>query len=166
MTITFQYTPENLQQAYELHLKKFSPFGGRVMMLLGVLIIWAGLILMLIYHKQGIQMPYVIFIALGLLVLVFNYIYQKNIGKRMHQSLSEFHRPFQIDINDSHVMLHLNEIETVYEWDRFSKAVITEKQTLLYFNDKLFYYFPSTNFEANDYNNFCSLVRKMIAIQK
>lgn len=166
INIQFQYTPKNLQTAYELHLKKFSLFQGRVMMLFGFMIIWAGLLLMMIYHKQGILLPHVIFILLGILVIAFHFVYIKTIGKRMYNSLTEFHDPYNIEITNEGIQLFLSESQPKYLWQQFKKAVITDTVTLVYFNDKAFYFFMAADFANNDYKSFTDLVRSEIQIIK
>ena len=166
INISFQYTAANLQAAYELHLKKFSVFGGRIMLVLGFMILWAGLLLMLIYHKQGIQPPHIIFALLGIMVILFHFIYYNGIGKRQYARLQEYHNPFEIEMNEEVVALYITEPTSVYSWQQFSKAVVTEKMILLYFDDRLFYFFPVENFRDDSFIRFTELVKSKIAVVK
>lgn len=166
ISIQFQYSVKNLQAAYELHLKKFSLMQGRVMLVFGFMIIWVGLLLMMIYHKQGILLPHVIFLLLGVLVVAFHFIYLKTIGKRMYNSLEEFHKPFSIEIDDEGIQLMMEEAQPKYAWLQFSKAVITEKIILIYFNDKAFYFFMKEDFRDNDFSKFSEMVKEHIQVIK
>jgi hypothetical protein len=98
MQLTFQYSPQLLQKAHELHFRKFFPFQGRLPLILGVLAIWAGLLLLLILGKEGNKLISVSLLVFGVLSIGLYYWMMKTLGKRVYKKLKTYHDPMMIDV--------------------------------------------------------------------
>ena len=162
MLITFQYSPRILQQAHELHYKKFFQFQSRLPMILGFLSIWAGLLLFLILGKDGNKFLSISLVAFGLIAIAIYYWMMKTIGKRVYKKLTGYRDPFVIDINPQNINMTVRETSYEIPWEDVKKALIAPELILLYPTDRMFYIFPKNNFEGNEFEGFEQLVRRKV----
>ena len=163
MTITFKYTPELLQRAHELHYKKFFPLRGKIILVLGLLAVWAGLLLLLV-KGGGRNLWYSIpLMVYGLIAVAIHFYVSKTIGKRAYKKLVEYHDPFSITVHDAGLFIEIKNSEYEVPWSGIRKALLTGELTLLYPNDAVFFIFPKENFPANEYFEFAKIVKEKTA---
>ncbi|MFI5135145.1 MAG: YcxB family protein [Chitinophagales bacterium] len=162
MIIQFQYTPALLQRAHELHYKKFFPLQGRLLLFLGLLSAWAGLLLLLV-KGGGINLWFSIpLIVYGIVAITSNFFMTKTIGKRTYKKLADYHDPMTIEIDDEKISISIRDAVNEIPWSNFTKALITDEMILLYPSDKVFFIFPKKNFSGDEYAGFCELVKTKI----
>ena len=160
MQLTFQYSPQLLQKAHELHFRKFFPFQGRLPLILGVLAIWAGLLLLLILGKEGNKLISVSLLVFGVLSIGLYYWMMKTLGKRVYKKLKTYHDPMMIDVGKEKIDLTIKDVTYEMPWADIKKAVVTADIILLYPTERMFYIFPEKNFQPGDFPEFEKLVRE------
>ena len=162
MTITFKYTPQLLQKAHELHYKKFFPLRGKIILILGVLATWAGLLLALV-KGGGINLWYSIpLITYGVIAIAIHFYMTKTIGQRAFKKLKDYHDPFSISISVDGLIIEIKGKQYEVPWSNFKKALIADEFILLYPSDAVFFIFPSENFSREDFISFSQLVKEKI----
>ena len=162
MTITFKYTPEILQRAHVLHYKKFFPLRGKILFYLGLLSIWAGLLLLLVKgggRNLWYSLPLILY---GIIAVIVHFFLMRSIGSRAYKKLREYHDPMQIEIDEENVSLTIGENKSVIPWSDFKKALLSEEIVLLYPRDTVFFIFPKENFAGNDFEEFQKIVKEKV----
>lgn len=162
MNITFQYTPQVLQQAHEIHYKKFFQFQSRLPLILGFMAGWAGLLLLLILGKEGNKFLSISLIFSGVIAIIIYFWMLKTIGKRVYKKIPQYHDPFMIAINDQLILMTIHGETFELPWESIKKAVVTNNNVLLYPTDRMFYIFPKRNFSNNEFEEFEELVRNKV----
>lgn len=163
MQITFQYKPVILQKAHALHYKKFFLFQSRLPMLMGLLAIWAGLLLLLILGKDGNRFLSISLIISGCIVIGIWFWLMRNTGKRVFKRLAKYHDPMVMTIDEQAIIMTIQSENYELPWADIKKALITADMILLYPTERMFYIFPEANFKNADFTEFESLVRKKVA---
>ena len=163
LTIQFQYTPQLLQRAHELHYKKFFPLRGKVILILGILSAWSGLLLLLV--KGGgknlwYSVPLIIY---GVVAVILHFYTNRTIGKRAFKKLKDYHDPFTMRIDESGVEISIGEQPYALQWDKIQKALLTDEMILLYPNDKVFFIFPEENFTPQDFSDFRIMAKERVS---
>ncbi|MEO5673687.1 MAG: YcxB family protein [Chitinophagales bacterium] len=162
MTITYKYTPHLLQQAHELHYRKFFPLRGKIILILGLLSAWAGLLLLLI--KGGgknlwYSVPLIIY---GIVAIILHFYISRTVGKRAFKKLKQYHEPFSISADDDGLIIEIKNKQYEVPWNGLKKALMTDDLILLYPNDAVFFIFPRVNFSANGFDEFRNKVKENI----
>jgi len=162
LTIQFQYTPKLLQRAHELHYRKFFPLQGRLLLFLGLLSAWAGLLLLLV-KGGGINLWYSVpLMVYGVIAIMAHFFMMKTIGKRTYKKLSDYHDPMTIEINDEKISFSIHDAVNEIPWSNFIKALIADDMVLLYPSEKVFFIFPKKNFQPNEFSEFEKITREKI----
>jgi hypothetical protein len=161
LTIQFQYTPEILQRAHELHYKKFFPLQGRLLLFLGLLSAWAGILLLIAGDGNNLWygLPLILY---GLFAVGSHYYMRRSIGKRAYAKLSAYHGILDIEISEANVSITVSHHRNEIPWADFKKALVTDEMVLLYPNDKVFFIFPKNRFAGTDYGDFIEMVERKI----
>ncbi|MBA2407316.1 MAG: YcxB family protein [Chitinophagales bacterium] len=162
MNITFQYTPTTLQAAHELHYKRFFRFQSRLPIFLGMLAVWSGLLLFLILGKEGNKFLSISLMVTGAGAMLAYYIIMRTLGKRVYNRLSAYHDPFVIEIEENHIRMNIKDSHLKIPWAEIKKAVISPEIVLLYPTDRMFYIFPKSNFQENEFDYFKKLVSEKV----
>lgn len=160
--IPFQYSPEILQRAHELHYKKFFPLKGRLLLFLGILSAWAGLLLLVAGGGKNLWygVPLMLY---GAFAVTGHFYLGRNIGKRAYAKLKAYHGPMQMEIGEQEVVITVDDNRNAIPWSAFIKALIADEMVLLYPNEKVFFIFPKNRFEHEGYAAFTDLVKSKIA---
>ena len=162
MTITFQYTPQILQRAHELHYKKFFQWQSRLPMVLGFMAIWAGLLLFLILGKEGNRFLSFSLIIFGIVAIAIYYRMLKTTGNRVYKRLKDYHDPITVTINDETIDLNIHDQLYEMPWADITKAIVTDDIVLLYPSESMFYIFPAKNFKEEDFAGFGEMIRSKV----
>ncbi len=160
MKITFKYTPELLQRAHELHYKKFFPLRGKIILILGLFSVWAGILLLLVKGGGNNLWYSVPLIVYGLIAVIIHFYIARTIGRRAFKKLKDYHNPFSILIKDEGLTIEIMGNEYPVPWQDIKKALITPELILLYPSDAVFFIFPKENFSAHDFESFSKLVQE------
>ena len=162
MTITFKYTPQLLQRAHEVHYKKFFPLRGKIILILGLLAVWAGVLLALV-KGGGNNLWYSIpLITYGLIAIAIHFFMTKTIGKRAFKKLKDYHEPFSMSIEEEGLIIEIKAKQYEVPWSNLKKALITDELILLYPSDAVFFIFPRGNFSGSEFEEFKMLVREKV----
>jgi len=162
MTITFKYTPQLLQRAHELHYKKFFPLRGKIILILGLLAVWAGLLLALVKGGGNNLWYSVPLITYGVVAIAIHFYITKTIGKRAIKKLKDYQDPFSITIGEDGLTIEIKAKQYEVPWGNFKKALIADELILLYPNDSVFFIFPRENFSENEFDEFKRQVQEKI----
>ena len=103
MQINFQYSPAILQRAHTLHYRKFFLFQSRLPMLMGILAIWAGLLLFVILGSDGNRFLSLSLVLSGILAIGIYFWLMKTTGTRVYKRLKDYHEPFLMEINNDNI---------------------------------------------------------------
>jgi hypothetical protein len=164
--VRFEYSPQNLQAAHELHYRKFFPLQGKSLLWFGILLLWCGTLLILIEGKGAnlfVIIPIMIFALCG---IVMHLIMMRRIGKRAFKKLSKYREPFFFTIDENGFSMKYEESENYFLWNDLSKAAISDKMILLYPTDKMFFIFPKDGFSETDFDLFSSWVKTGVKLVK
>ncbi len=131
-------------------------------MFLGAFLIWAGLLLFLILGKEGNKIISISLVVYGIFVIGLHWYLNKTMGRRAYRKLKNFYDPLSIDINDTEILISIQDQIRTMLWSDINKAVISNNMVLLYVTDLIFYIFPGENFEAGSFEQFAILVRKKV----
>jgi len=162
MTITFKYTPQLLQKAHELHYKKFFPLRGKIILILGLLAAWAGLLLALVKGGGNNLWYSVPLILYGLIAIAIHFYMTKTIGKRSFNKLKDYQDPFSISVNEEGLIIEIKAKQYEVPWSNFKKALIADELILLYPSDAVFFIFPRGNFTGGEFDKFKAQVQEKI----
>lgn len=163
MQINFQYSPAILQRAHTLHYRKFFLFQSRLPMLMGILAIWAGLLLFVILGADGNRFLSISLVLSGILAIGIYFWLMKTTGARVYKRLKDYHEPFLMEINNEHIQMTISGSTYEMPWTVLKKALIVPDMILLYPTERMFYIFPKSNFEEGQYEEFEVLVREKIS---
>ncbi len=164
--ITFKYTPENLQEAYLLHYKKNFPLGGRMMLYLGIMLVWTGLLLVLISRNEGRQVLNYSFVTYGILIIIIHTWVMNTLGKRTYKKLKGYQDPINISVSEQEILMKTEKGESRIGWENLQQAVISDSIVLLYPAKSSFYLFPKKDFRGEDFTGFQNLVKEKIPVIK
>lgn len=162
MQINFQYSPAILQRAHTLHYRKFFLFQSRLPMLMGILAIWAGLLLFVILGSDGNRFLSFSLVLSGILAIGIYFWLMKTTGTRVYKRLKDYHEPFLMEINNENIEMTIGGSTYEMPWTALKKALIVPDMILLYPTEKMFYIFPKNNFEDGKYADFEILVREKV----
>ena len=162
MQINFQYSPAILQRAHTLHYRKFFLFQSRLPMLMGILAIWAGLLLFVILGSDGNRFLSFSLVLSGILAIGIYFWLMKTTGARVYKRLKDYHEPFLMEINNDNIQMTIGGSTYEMPWTALKKALIVPDMILLYPTEKMFYIFPKNNFEDGKYEDFEILVREKV----
>jgi hypothetical protein len=162
MIITFKYTPQLLQRAHELHYKKFFPLRGKIILILGLLAAWAGVLLALVKGGGNNLWYSVPLILYGIVAIAIHFFMTKTIGKRAFKKLIDYHDPFSISIGEDGLIIEIKAKQYEVPWSNLKKALIPDELILLYPSDAVFFIFPRGNFSENEFDEFRKIVREKV----
>jgi len=164
--LTFQYTPEILQEAYTLHYRKNTLLQGRVLLFLGILLIWTGLLLILISRNEGRQVLNYSFVIYGLIIVVIYVWTMKTIGNRMFKRQKGSLQAMDITVTEGSIMMKTEKGEVNIPWENFQFAAASEDIVLLYPTKSSFYIFPKKNFSEGEFDLFFAMLKQKIQTVK
>ncbi len=160
---TIQYTPEDLQLGYSLHLKKMYLFRSKLLLLFGVAIILLGFILVILqsiisqinWFSWG-------FIIYGIFILLFYKWKFSIMGKSAFKKLTNFHYPFEFTISEDKVMTVGKSTTSESKWEHYQLAIVTEKIILLYPNKLIFVILPKQYFSDAEFSTLVKWVKEKV----
>lgn len=162
---TIQYTSDDLQLGYALHLKKMYPFRSKLLMLLGVFIIILGLLLIILQSIiSKINWLYWGFIIYGIIILLYYFWKYSIMGKSAFKKLTNFHYPFEFTINEEKILTVGKNTSSDSKWEHYQIAIVTEKIILLYPNKLTFVILPKQYFSDEEYTLLSSWVKEKVKV--
>ena len=162
--VTIQYTAEDLQSAYALHLKKSNPFRSKSILILGLIIILLGalLITLQIISKSVTWMSW-FFLIYGL-IIVFYYFWKFNrMGKVALKKLVEFHYPFTFVITNEGIQTTGKNVSSENDWEHYMSACIMPDMIMIYPNKLRFILFPKKYFTEKEFAQLKEWVEEKVA---
>jgi hypothetical protein len=159
INMTMRYTPENLQRAFTLHYRKTNWWRGNILLLLGVLLVWTGLMLWLVYRNQDQRVIQYVYMACGALLVGVHYVLMQRLGAMTFKRLGRPHGTFEFRIGEERIEMVTEKGIYSVDWDRVLQAVMQPDIVLIYIGKQQFYFFPSQNFtDPNDFRALQQLV--------
>lgn len=148
--MTMRYTPENLQRAFSLHYKKVFPVRGRILQILGFLLIWTGCLLLLLYRNQQQHIiPYAYMFAGVILIIVHSWV-KGRLGKSTFKRMRSPTNAFDFNIDEQSIRMITDKGTYSIDWDKISRAVMQDDVVLLYIDKQRFYFFPKQYFRSTE----------------
>jgi hypothetical protein len=148
--MTMRYTPENLQRAFSLHYKKVFPVRGRILQILGFLLIWTGLLLLLLYRNQDQRIIQFVYIGAGVVLVLVHSWFIGRLGKATFKRMRSPQQTFDFAIDEEHIRMITDKGTYTINWDKISRAVIQDDVVLVYISKLQFYFFPKQYFRSPD----------------
>ena len=162
MEVTFQYTPKLLQRAHQLHYRKFFLFQSRLPVILGIMAIWAGVLLYLILGENGNKFLSLSLVVFGVVAIGIYFWMIRSIGKRVYKKLKNYHDPIPMQIGDKSILMTIGGETYEMPWNDIKKAVIDNGLILLYPTERVFYIFYRDHFKERQFEQFEEWVRQRV----
>jgi O-antigen/teichoic acid export membrane protein len=158
--VSIQFTPEDLQKAYSLHFKKTNPIRSRIVLILGIILVFLGILLAVLQSMAGI-ITWIswFFVIYGILIVTYYYRKIGRMGKAAFKKLVEFHFPFSFTITSESVRTVGKTITSDSTWDHYQFAVVTEQMILLYPNTMRFVLLPKKYFSDAEFDQLNDWVK-------
>ena len=169
ITVDIKYSSEDLQKSYELHYKVFYPIMSKLVLILGILLSFIGLLLLFINHfSYDTNSSWLgwFYIVLGGLAVAYHFWKIKTMGKKMFNRMPDFQAPHKMIINDSGINAKSTTVSSEAKWEHYQKAVLSNEMILLYINPFRFNIFPKKNFKENDFEKLKGTVKARINLIK
>jgi hypothetical protein len=143
-SITIQYTPEDLQQAYRLHNKKMFPVSSKLLLILAAISFFAGTTLLVYgYAGAGFVNWFARFLVVYGIALVLFYGWRvRTMGRRMFSKMPEFNTPYECTFSREGIRISNPAIQSNNAWHYYNHYIITDNMILLYPHKFRFNYFP------------------------
>jgi hypothetical protein len=162
--VEMKYTRENLQRAFKLHYKKAFPVRGRILQVLGFLLIWIGALLILIYQDTAHRAINFIYIIAGLFFIGLHSYLMSNLGKFTYRRIKNPDQTFKFSISDEKILVSTNTSGVSLEWEQILKAIVDKDVIILYVSKLQFYFLPKENFAEGDFEECTELVKEKVKI--
>jgi len=161
--VTIQYTAEDLQSAYALHLKKTNPFRSRIILILGGIIVLLGcLLITLQIITRSVNWVSWLFLVYGA-IIIFYYFWKLNrMGKTALKKLVEFHYPFTFTITDEGIQTTGKNVSSENKWEHYQSAFIVPQMIILYPNKLRFVLFPKKYFTDQEFAQLTEWVNEKV----
>ncbi len=157
------YSVENLQKAFSTHTNKVFPIRGRILLYLGLLLLWTGLVLLLINYTQQVKPAYVFYILAGLIFIAVHFFTTKNLGKQAYKQLkNRAALEYNFSFSDNGFDIEAENSKQHYDWSAITKAVIHKDLVMLYVSKQTFYFVQSINIIEGSMDNLQELVNSKV----
>lgn len=158
-----QYSAEDLQLGYTLHLNKNYPFRSKLLLFMGLLLMIMGVLLVILQSIAGnLNWLSFSFIVYGIAILIYYKWKLKAMGKAAYKKLTNFHHPFDFTISEEKVITSGKNTTSESAWEHYEFAVISEKILLLYPNKLTFVIFPRKYFSDTEYGQIKSWIEQKV----
>lgn len=161
MRVNFVYTTDIMQRAFELHARKRFVLGGKWMLVFGLLTVWAGLLLLLIYSYSKIPTYTYAFIVFGISMIAVHFIVLKTQGSRLIKQVEN--NEISYDITENGIEFVTVKGKIFKPWTEFIQAFHNERMTLLYTQKYAYYIFPKEIFSEIEFEEFRLRVKEKVA---
>jgi hypothetical protein len=158
--LEMKYTRQNLQKAFKLHYNKAFPVRGRILQVLGFLLIWVGALLILIYKDSTHRTINFIYIIAGLFFIGLHSYLMSNLGKFTYKRIKHPDQVFKFTISDEKILVSSSTSGVSLEWEQIVKAILDKEVIILYVSKLQFYFLPKENFATGDFEKCTELVRE------
>ena len=150
ITMTMRYTPENLQRAFSLHYNKLNPVRGKILLILGAMLLWAGALLWILYRNQDQRVIQYVYIVAGLLLVGIHWFFMSRLGKTTFKRMRSPQGSFVFRIDEKQIEMVTPGSTKAFEWDNVERAIVQPDVLLVYIAKQQFYFFPKENFESTE----------------
>ncbi|HOY31481.1 MAG TPA: YcxB family protein [Bacteroidales bacterium] len=161
-----QYTPEDLQMAYTIHLKKTYPLRSRLLLVVSAVSLIVGGALLVYEAMKGnadaINWAAWFLIAYGIAIALLYFYNLRTIGKKMFTKMPEFARPFQYLFTAAGVQVSTQNMNNQNKWDFYQSALICPETIIIYPNKFRFNLFPKKYFTDEEYELLKQWIREKI----
>lgn len=157
------YTVTNLQLAFKTHTTKVFPVRGRILLFLGLLLVWTGLILWLINITQAVKPAYVFYIIAGIIFIIVHYFTMHNLGKQAFRKLKDRSDiQYQFTFNNEGFNIQAQQSGQKYLWSQVDKALLSEKILMIYVSKQTFYFLLPEHITQGSFTDLCELVQNNV----
>ena len=140
--MTMRYTPENLQRAFSLHYKKLNPVRGRILQILGALLLWAGVLLWVLYRNQDQRIIQYVYVVAGVLLIGIHWFFMSRLGQSTFKRMRSPQGSFEFRFNEERFEMVTPASTKGFEWDNVERAIVQPDVLLVYISKHQFYFFP------------------------
>jgi len=164
--VTIQFTAEDLQEAYKLHLIKMNPFRSRLLLILGIILVLLGGMLVFLQSMVGmINWMSWFFIVYGIIIVLYHFWRLKRMGRSAFKKLIEFHYPFTFSFTTDGVHSDGKTARSDNSWMHYQWAIMTSNMILLYPNKLRFIMLPRKYFSTEEYDQLCEWVKRDVRVK-
>jgi uncharacterized membrane-anchored protein YhcB (DUF1043 family) len=157
------YSIANLQKAFSIHTSKVFPIRGRILLYLGLLLIWTGLILLLINYTQQVKPTYIFYIIAGIVFIIVHVVTTKNLGRQAYKQLNERAKiEYQLSFSKDGFDIDVQNSKQHYDWSAVIRAVITTDIILIYISKQTFYFVEQQHLIEGTFTDLQELIRKHV----
>jgi hypothetical protein len=159
-SVTIQYTPEDLQQAYNIHYSKVYPVAGRLLLILGLISLVFGIGLLL-YSYMAISFTnwFAWFLLVYGVVVIAIYIWRvRTVGKRMFAKMPDFLHPYEYTFSQKGILAAGMNVNSDNNWGYYTRYCHTPDMILLYPNKFRFNLYPRKHFTDEQYAQLFSWI--------
>jgi hypothetical protein len=158
--VTIQYGPEDLQSAYALHFRKLYPVRSRMVLILGTILVFFGILLVVLQSLTGLisWMPWA-FLLYGILVIAYYYWRYGRMGKTAFKKLVNFHYPFTFTISPEGLNTVGKNVSSNNNWNYYQIAIVTDRMIILYPNKLNLVMLPKKYFSDEEFSQLTEWVR-------
>jgi hypothetical protein len=164
--VQIQYTPEDLQRAYEAHLFSYYPIRTRLLLIFGVISVLYFIFALVLYliRDDAYSFSFQFFFLLYGIAMILYYRWKINrMGKTIFKQLDDFKAPMDFTISEELVYVSTsNGTSANRTWNSFIKVLIMKDMILLYPNQINFLFFPANYFSVSDFENLKKLAKAKI----
>lgn len=158
-----EYVPNDLQRAYDLNYRVFYPIQSRLLLILGVLFLMAGVLGGLLAYINNFNILYwMLCIVYGVVIVGIHYRRYHTLGKRMFEKVRQFRHPVRYIIGEQGMEIHTTDSSSTSQWNSIEMAVLRDDFLMLYLNPFMFRLLPKRVFSDEEYVALCALVRKKV----
>ncbi|MBN1531617.1 MAG: YcxB family protein [Spirochaetes bacterium] len=156
ISLTIQYSPEDLHESYKLYFRHYYPIRSRLLLILGAVTLVLSILLLLISSGDPDDMGlyrylgWVFFIYA--IVVVGIYLWRMHtLGRRMFKKMPDFQSPYSFQFSQRGIVTKGASIASDAEWSYYLDAIITPDLILLMPNKLRFIMFPRRYFTDDQF---------------
>lgn len=158
--VTIQYGHEDLQNAYALHFRKLYPVRSKLVLILGTILVFFGILLAVLQSITGlISWMSWAFLLYGILVIAYYYWRFRRMGKAAFKKLVNFHHPFTFTITPEGVNTVGKNVSSNNTWDYYQMSIVTDQMIILYPNKMHLVLLPKKYFSHEEFSQLNAWVK-------
>lgn len=163
---TIKYTREDLQLAYTTHFRKMYPVRSRLLIVVSVISLIAGVLFIIYDLKKGSNIyanwAAWFLICYGVIIAILYFYNLRTVGKRMYSKMPDFERPFNYVFTDEQIQVSSETINSNNKWEFYQSALISPEVIMVYPNKFRFNLFPKKYFTDQEYETLKQWIRAKI----
>ena len=165
--VEMKYSKANLQKAFSIHYQKSFPVRGKVLLWLGILLIWTGIMLSIVNNDKAHIAINISYIIAGFVFIGVHYFLMRNIGNFTYKRIKNPDQSFSFYLTQDIIKMIAGKKEYTIAWEDIYKSIIEKDIILLYVSKTQFYFFPKENFiPEKEFDDCVEIVKEKTSTKK